>query len=247
MGLTLSPDGFVPVDEVLNCQGRHPNFRSKPASGGLPCRHWTVQDVRDVVETNDKRRFKLEERRASDFDRQRLQKDDEQKEETEDPWILCIRANQGHSIGGILDPNRLLTQLSPTELVTEAVVPMIVHGTYEAVWDDNIRTEGLKCMGRNHIHFAMGLPPPRKRGERNTMDDAAEEATKSTSVTSGIRRSCQIYIYVDANKCAQEGIVFYRSDNGVLLTNGINGTLPVEYFSHVTTASGSILLDQRKS
>jgi 2'-phosphotransferase len=189
-----------------------------------------------VVETSDKRRFKLEERRASEFypDCRGME---------HDRWILCIRANQGHSIEGILDPNLLLTQLSPTELVA---VPMIVHGTYEAAWDNNIQTHGLSCMGRNHIHFATGLPTPRKRGEGSTKDTALDVSTSRQSVTSGIRRSCQIYIYIDAKKCVRDGIVFYRSDNGVLLTNGINGTLPVACFSHVTTASGSILLDQRE-
>ena len=51
---------------------------------------------------------------------------------------------------------------------------------------------------------------------------------------------------MDAKKCAKDGVTFYRSENGVLLTAGLNdkGTLPVEYFSHVTDASGTILMKQ---
>jgi 2'-phosphotransferase len=247
MGLTVSPDGYVPVDEVLGCQGRHPKFRRKPSAARqqpVPA-CWTVQDVRDVVETSDKRRFKLEERRASEFYPDRSQNDDD----TNDQLILCIRANQGHSISGIIDSNQLLTQLSSDELTSVAFAPMIVHGTYEAAWNDNIRTHGLMCMSRNHIHFATGLPPPRRKrdGRNEAGADAATENhdTINEPIISGMRRSCQVYIYVDASKCARDGVVFYRSDNGVLLTSGVGGILPVQYFSHVTTASGTVLLDNR--
>ena len=65
-----------------------------------------------------------------------------------------------------------------------------------------------------------------------------------------MRKSCTVYIYVDAVKCADHSpdtITFYRSANGVLLTAGVNesGILPVEFFSHVTDSTGNILLDQR--
>lgn len=123
---------------------------------------------------------------------------------------MCIRANQGHSVAKV-DPNLLLQRLDADVLES---LPTIVRGTYKEAWD-TISTEGLKRMMRNHIHFASGLP-------------------KEDGVISGMRKSCDVYVYIDAKKCAKDRVTFYRSENGVLLTAGLDdeGTLTVEYFSH---------------
>lgn len=235
--LPMSDDGYVPVEACLSCP--HAKF-----SGAK----WTLDDVRAMVATNDKQRFKLEERCETDFYPQRgadmkkrkaagnddVGENADNSEESESGgsqhrhrMILCIRANQGHSIPGI-DPDQLLARLTPEEL---AGTPVVVHGTYADAWEKHIRTEGLRRMERNHIHFASGTPPKGRGGQ--------------DAVISGMRKSCQVHIFIDAGKCARDGIDFYRSDNGVLLTSGIDGTLPTKYFSHVTTASGEILLDHR--
>jgi 2'-phosphotransferase len=242
--LPVSDDGYVPVEACLSC----PDSKFSGAK-------WTLDDVRAVVATNDKQRFKLEMRCETDFyppnDAKRNKKrklagnnedagnDDSDEGEGEvgsndrqhRRMILCIRANQGHSIPGI-DPDRLLTRITPEDLVG---TPVVVHGTNADAWEKHIRTEGLKRMKRNHIHFATGTPRKDRGGGGHN----------AVVVVSGMRKSCQVYIYVDAMKCARDGIEFYRSDNGVLLTGGINGTLATEYFSHVTTASGEILMDRR--
>jgi 2'-phosphotransferase len=177
----------------------------------------TLEKIHHVVTNNDKQRFKLEEKNKHDF------------EETAGPLLpqresfLCIRANQGHSIKGI-DAEALLQPINSTDL---AAIPTIVHGTYRDPWR-NIQKSGLSKMGRNHIHFATGL-----LGE--------------DGVISGLRKSCDIYIYINPVKCAHDGIKFYQSDNGVLLTAGVNaeGILPLSYGSHVMDWNGNILLDQR--
>jgi 2'-phosphotransferase len=199
LGLTMTRDGFVPVREILNLQ--HAKFRG-----------YDLDEVRAVVETNDKQRFKLEERPASDYGLSPLSE--------KNAVVLCIRANQGHSIP-IVDPNFLLEKLSSAEL---AAMPVIVHGTYKAAWG-SIRNQGLSRMNRNHIHFATGLPTEDK-------------------VISGMRKSCDIYIYIDAKKCAEHGIDFFRSENAVLLTAGKDdeGVLSTEYFTKVTTSKGERLL-----
>jgi 2'-phosphotransferase len=244
--LPVSDDGYVPVEACLSCS-------DAKFSGAK----WTLDDVRAVVATDDKQRFKLEMRCETDFyppnDRKRNKKrkeagndeetgiDDSVDREAEvgsndrqhRRMILCIRANQGHSIPGI-DPDRLLTRLTPEELVGTAVV---VHGTNVGAWEKRIRTEGLRRMKRNHIHFATGTPRKDRGG--------ASGGHNAVVVVSGMRKSCQVYVYVDAMKCARDGIEFYRSDNGVLLTSGINGTLATEFFSHVATAAGEILMDRR--
>ena len=138
--------------------------------------------------------------------------------------VLHIRANQGHSIVGI-DPVALLTQITPQELAELT----IVHGTYNDPWENHIRSQGLSRMKRNHIHFAAGIP----------QDDK--------SVISGMRKTCTIHIYLDGRKCSHDGIAFFRSDNGVILTAGVDdrGLLPTLYFSHVVSSKGELLLDNR--
>jgi 2'-phosphotransferase len=136
-----------------------------------------------------------------------------------DSEILLIRANQGHSIPNI-DPHQLLTPVPPEELR----LLTIIHGTSLDAWNNHIQREGLSGMTRNHIHFATGLP-------------------KDKGVISGMRKSCQVYIFVDGEQCATHGIEFFRSDNGVLLTAGVHneGVLPLAFISHVTDASGQLL------
>lgn len=159
-------------------------------------RNFTVDQVMKVVETSDKQRFKLQ----------------------QIDGVLCIRANQGHSID-VVKSELLLQELAGEEL---AALPTIVHGTYYEAWN-MISSEGLKRMKRNHIHFATAIP------------------ADGTAI-SGMRKSSQVYIFVDGCKCADDGIVFYKSDNGVVLTAGIGGVLPVEYFKKVTDNTGRVLL-----
>lgn len=177
-----------------------------------------MEIIQNVVATNDKQRFKLEEKSFADF-------------ETPPPTVgleeepfLCIRANQGHSMPGV-DAHALLQQLTPEQLTG---LTTIVHGTFDDAWSAIQKSGGLSRMNRNHIHFASGL-----LGE--------------DGVISGMRKSCQVYIYVNGAKCAEDGISFFQSDNGVLLTAGLNddGNLPMTYVSHVTDKAGNIILDQR--
>jgi 2'-phosphotransferase len=131
--------------------------------------------------------------------------------------ILAIRANQGHSISnGTLDASQLLTRLTPDDI---RAYPVLVHGTFLRHWP-SIREQGLKRMNRQHIHIATGLPG-------------------STGVQSGMRSSCQVHIYLDPEQCAKESdMEWYCSANGVILTAGVNGTIPVRCFSHVLTSTG---------
>lgn len=54
-------------------------------------------------------------------------------------------------------------------------------------------------MSRNHIHFAPGLP-------------------QEDGVISGMRKSCDVYIYIDMVQAIKDGIDFYISSNNVILT-----------------------------
>ncbi|XP_076148362.1 tRNA 2'-phosphotransferase 1 isoform X1 [Alosa pseudoharengus] len=118
---------------------------------------------------------------------------------------LQIRANQGHSV-----------QVADLEL--RAVHPEAqdfpqegIHGSYLKHWP-SIRNQGLSRMGRTHIHLAPGLP-----GEQG--------------VISGMRKNCELAIYIDVPKAVSDGIPFFWSENGVLLTPGDSeGKLAPCYF-----------------
>eukprot|EP01095_Lingulamoeba_sp_RSL-Kostka_P002233 TRINITY_DN1309_c4_g1_i1.p1 TRINITY_DN1309_c4_g1~~TRINITY_DN1309_c4_g1_i1.p1 ORF type:complete len:254 (-),score=76.69 TRINITY_DN1309_c4_g1_i1:206-967(-) len=120
-----------------------------------------------------------------------------------------IRANQGHSMKHI--------QVDLEEITIEDDVPLCVHGTYYRAWEF-IKKRGLSRMNRIHIHLATGLK-----------DD--------NTVISGMRQSCQLFIYIDIKKAIEDGYRFYRSMNNVILSPGNNkGYIPVRYFSKVVDA-----------
>ncbi|CAD5332482.1 unnamed protein product [Arabidopsis thaliana] len=120
---------------------------------------------------------------------------------------LLIRANQGHSITTVESDKLLKPILSPEE------APVCVHGTYRKNLE-SILASGLKRMNRMHVHFSCGLPTD---GE----------------VISGVRRNVNVIIFLDIKKALEDGIAFYISDNKVILTQGIVGVLPVDYFQKI--------------
>src|SRR3990170_1485258 len=72
--------------------------------------------------------------------------------------------------------------------------PEVIHGTFRKNLKSILDT-GLSKMARNHIHFANGL-----------------------SATSGIRKNTNVLIYMNMDLALSEGIKFFISDNGVILT-----------------------------
>jgi len=217
IGLNISTDGYIPIAAILLSDTR-----------GL--KKFTEDDVRKVVASNDKQRFSLSERQIiiSSDDRKKysfvVSTDDSNN--CASVKALCIRANQGHSIQGIVAED-LLTPIPSEELKN---LDIIVHGTNKYAWEKYIYNEGLKRMNRNHIHFAPGLPQ------------------SNSHVISGMRKDCEIHIFVDGAKCAKDSVKFYRSTNGVILTPGIDneGTLPVDYFSSIIdTKTDTELLSEK--
>jgi 2'-phosphotransferase len=95
--------------------------------------------------------------------------------------------------------------------------PFVIHGTFPESMPDILAT-GLSRMTRQHIHF---IPPGR------------EEL---------LRGGCSVCIVVDLNKAIADGIVFYRSDNGVVLTEGKEGRLDKMYFRRVEERDGESVI-----
>lgn len=101
--------------------------------------------------------------------------------------------------------------LSP--ITSPSDVPSCIHGTFERFLD-SIKETGLNRMKRNHIHFTTSLP---NEGE----------------VISGMRKSCEVAIYIDIENAMNDGIKFYRANNGVILTEGDNGIIHNKYFKEI--------------
>jgi len=104
---------------------------------------------------------------------------------------LMIRANQGHSIQIDLD----LTPLTPPNV--------LLHGTAEKHLG-LIMADGLKKMGRHHVHLSEN---------------------KNTASAVGRRYGKLVLLKIDAQKMHNDGFVFYKSDNDVWLVDSV----PVSY------------------
>ncbi|XP_026185493.1 tRNA 2'-phosphotransferase 1 isoform X1 [Mastacembelus armatus] len=119
---------------------------------------------------------------------------------------LQIRANQGHTVQ-VMD-----LELKPVLAGSPDCPAEAVHGSYLRNWS-SIQQQGLSRMKRTHIHLASGLP-----GE--------------DGVISGMRKDCDLAVFVDVPKALADGIEFFWSENGVLLTAGdAEGKLLPKYFS----------------
>jgi len=174
MGLPIDDDGSILISVLLN----HQAFRSK---------HYTLEEVQNVVKNNDKQRLSIIDRNG----------------------VLHIRANQGHSFE--------VPELELTPLTDPTQYPSVIHGTYfEAL--PSILKEGLSKMGRTHIHFTTGLPSDK-------------------TVISGMRRSCEVLVYLDLEAALRDNYKFYVSANNVILSPGDNkGYIPPKYFKKLVNA-----------
>eukprot|EP00123_Amoebidium_parasiticum_P020465 comp5033_c0_seq1/m.1132 comp5033_c0_seq1/g.1132 ORF comp5033_c0_seq1/g.1132 comp5033_c0_seq1/m.1132 type:complete len:288 (-) comp5033_c0_seq1:24-887(-) len=170
--IPMRADGFCLVSTILS----HREYRG-----------FTLDELKAVVENNDKKRYLLREEEGQ----------------------LWIRANQGHSLKDV--------EVEMDVVKSSAEIPQAIHGTYLDVWG-SIKSKGLSKMNRQHIHLAPDLPG-------------------KDGVISGMRKSSELYVYVDVEKAMADGMVFYRSANNVILTEGYDGFIPAAFFAKVLTAS----------
>lgn len=119
---------------------------------------------------------------------------------------LQIRANQGHSVQ-VTD-----LELKPVLAGSPDCPVEAVHGSYLRNWL-SIQRQGLSRMSRTHIHLASGLP-----GE--------------DGIVRGMRKNCDLAVFIDVPRALADGIEFFWSENGVLLTAGdAEGKLLPKYFT----------------
>ncbi|WP_075342720.1 RNA 2'-phosphotransferase [Tenacibaculum agarivorans] len=151
ISLTLDEKGWADVDELIE--------KSKRKR-----KHFSIQELEEVVVTNDKQRFSFNEDKTK------------------------IRANQGHSLKTI-------------DLELEAVQPpeVLYHGTVDKFLGA-IQEKGLQKMNRQHVHLSQDI----------------ETATKV-----GSRRGKPIILTINSGEMFRKGYEFYKSKNGVWLTERV--------------------------
>lgn len=231
----------------------------------------TFEEVLAAVDTSDKKRFALLYNSTINENDETAQESEAETEavESEDPFAatsralevakskkdmdpshFLIRATQGHSLKTV-EAAQLLKQIvlpgdsratQNDATITTSVPETVVHGTFHGAWQQILDAGGLKPMSRNHVHFATGpalasIMPDGPEGKTIIKNDTG----KSQGVISGMRKDAQILIYIDINRALASGVPFWISENGVVLSEGIdtevNGTtsklVPLEFFDVV--------------
>ena len=119
---------------------------------------------------------------------------------------LYIRANQGHN-------TETAKLIDPYLLLIEINEPLknCIHGTY-LVNLDSIHSYGLNRMNRSHVHFASSLDG-----------------------RTGYRQTAEVFIHIDMERALKDGIKFYMSTNGVILSEG---PILSKYFKHIKDIQG---------
>jgi len=117
-----------------------------------------------------------------------------------------VRCNQGHSRGVNVTSEALLTERTKASF-------MCVHGSRKSLLE-KIKSEGIKKMGRKHIHLVPD-----------------SNYTEWFCVKSGRKSTRDAFIFVDTGAAMRDGIRFFVSENGVILTEGdADGVLLPKYF-----------------
>ncbi|KAM0706442.1 hypothetical protein Q7P35_005769 [Cladosporium inversicolor] len=180
----------------------------------------TFAEVKEVVAADEKQRYTMQSKADADAT-------------SDKPADFLIRANQGHSVK--MESEGLLKPVTKDDMPASAV-----HGTTHSAWGLIVASGGLKPMGRNHVHFASGLPV----GFKSVVEDG-ESAGDAAPVISGMRKTSTILIFLDLAKAMDAGLVFGMSDNGVVLTEGNkDGLVPLEFFQRVEDRTGLGVLVQ---
>ncbi|KAI9727646.1 MAG: hypothetical protein M1828_005874 [Chrysothrix sp. TS-e1954] len=241
-GLKLGKGGYVPLDDVLQ------NRKIKPFK-------ITLEEIQQLVADNEKQRFSivhvsfLENTDATPATTNPRYLDCENvesaKHDDSDPSHYLIRANQGHSLK--IEEEGLL---EPITAVAGNLPETVVHGTRRELWAQIVASGGLKPMTRNHVHFATAVPDHAQSNLSTTREGNMVSSLpdkKSPVTLSGMRSSSTIFMFLDLRKALDDGLQFWMSQNGVVLSDGGDKRLlDLRYFEKVEERSGTLLVQDGK-
>lgn len=92
-------------------------------------------------------------------------------------------------------------------------------------------------MRRKHIHFATKLPDAMPPLDPKFQSRSRAKEEPGDKVISGMRRGSTVCIWVDVKKSLEGGVKWWRSENEVILTEGVGEPkmLGLEWFKWVET------------
>ncbi|RDW57542.1 tRNA 2'-phosphotransferase [Aspergillus mulundensis] len=254
-GLKIDSQGYANVADVLAWQK-------------LKSLKVTFSEIISAVDTSDKKRFALlylppSSDATSETPSASTNPEDKAKAEAESgqdenatakaltsfntdqkPSHYLIRATQGHSIKSVEAESGLLERLTLEN--PDKLPDTVVHGTYHSTWPLILASGGLRTMGRNHAHFATG---PAVQDVLSVIDSSASKDEKETGsgagshgkVISGMRKDAAVLIYLDIRKALAGGCPFWRSENGVILSEGMEVDTPAGSGEGEGAAKGQVI------
>ncbi|KAI9795171.1 MAG: hypothetical protein M1816_000193 [Peltula sp. TS41687] len=250
-GLKLDERGYARVDELL----LWPRLSKLRVS---------FTELQSIVQTNEKQRFALIRREDAPS-----AKDGEADTNDQDPSRFLIRATQGHSIAiaasNLLTP--LTLDAAPASAVHgsyRAAWPLILaSGGLKKMRRTHIHFAPAAAMASSISASASATASsssplnlqPDGQENRNNKEEAVvqeqeeegggeeeeEEEAEQLKIISGMRTSADLHIYVNIHRSMREGgVEWWRSANGVLLTEGSKetGVLGTEWFDEVHLVDG---------
>ncbi|EED20125.1 tRNA splicing 2' phosphotransferase 1 [Talaromyces stipitatus ATCC 10500] len=160
-----------------------------------------------------------------------------------DPSHFLIRATQGHSMKSV-DTTLFLEKLSLDDTKEDGAASnlpdTVVHGTYHGAWPLILASGGLRSMSRLQVHFATGPTMDEVYPNGRDAPIALLDPRSKATVISGMRSDAEILIYINLRRALEAGCPFYRSENGVILSEGMNlgdsgegKIVPIEFFDLV--------------
>ncbi|RIA85631.1 KptA family-domain-containing protein [Glomus cerebriforme] len=150
------------------------------------------------------------------------------KENDKQGLTLIEQNESGESIWWIkANKDEDVNDLELQEITDPSKIPQVIYKTYLNNWE-SIKSKGLSKMNSNHIRLAV-------------------EKFDDPNVKGGMRSPCDLFIYINVPKAMNDGIKFYRSANGVILTKGNKGKLYKNHFLKVVDKNERILYPGEKS
>ena len=210
--VTVSAERLFRLSKALTRLLRH-----KAAEEGLPLRADGFFNVEAIIQTSEMRSHGARSAEILHAIQQDAKKRYTLRHFDGVPWV---RAAQGHSQS--VSKDLLMRKLRRQELP-----PYLYHGTRAGNYRSILRS-GLLAGGpsgcRTDIHLVEHLPDSGQR------------------VLSGWRSNCELAIQVTPQAASSGGCTFYKSDNGVYLTEGVRGAIAHQFISAVVILqSGEVI------
>ncbi len=88
-------------------------------------------------------------------------------------------------------------------------------------------------MSRKHMHFARDIPPPlaplNKHSQIRPKTVSPGKDSGANEIISGMRTGATVLVWVDVKGSMAKGMKWWRAANGVVLTEGLDGGVGLEW------------------